>query len=222
MATLYSITNTVNGKLYLGKTSVEPILRWRDHRKNLRGNRHDNDHLQKAWNKYGESVFVFAIVQTFATCEEANSAEIQQILSYREQGIELYNIRGGGDGGLHSEETKEKIRQGQYNRPPDSEETRRKRKEAAQGRILSKEHRRKVSERGRPARIRTPEEIEKHRQAIKGRPLSKEHKTKLSLATKGKPKSETARLNISVAVKKRWEEYRKRKIVESEQISLDL
>lgn len=39
------------------------MSRWRVHRNKLRTNTHSNKHLQCAWNKYGESNFIFEIVE---------------------------------------------------------------------------------------------------------------------------------------------------------------
>lgn len=59
---IYKITNTVNGKFYIG-SSVRIKQRWRNHRSDLRGNRHHSVHLQNAWNKYGEAAFVHSIIE---------------------------------------------------------------------------------------------------------------------------------------------------------------
>lgn len=58
-AGLYTITNTVSGKVYIGST-VRMSRRLAQHKTALRANEHQNSHLQYAWNKYGEAAFVFA------------------------------------------------------------------------------------------------------------------------------------------------------------------
>lgn len=58
---VYLITNTTNGKLYVG-SSVHVQNRWGQHRHDLRRGRHDNGYLQRAWNKYGEAAFEFSLV----------------------------------------------------------------------------------------------------------------------------------------------------------------
>lgn len=55
---IYEILNTVNGKRYIGHTSNFKA-RFKCHRGQLRGGRHHSAYLQAAWNKYGESAFVF-------------------------------------------------------------------------------------------------------------------------------------------------------------------
>jgi group I intron endonuclease len=58
---VYVITNLANGKCYIG-SSVEIWSRWACHKCGLKYNRHFNLHLQHAYNKYGEVVFVFEIL----------------------------------------------------------------------------------------------------------------------------------------------------------------
>lgn len=59
---IYKIINLVNDKFYVGSTTNKKV-RFRQHRKLLRGNRHHCKHLQAAWNKYGEAKFDFVVVQ---------------------------------------------------------------------------------------------------------------------------------------------------------------
>jgi len=62
---VYTITNTVNGKMYVGSAQRYFSSRWSDHRRKLRSNTHYNDHLQRSWNKYGEESFRFEILETY-------------------------------------------------------------------------------------------------------------------------------------------------------------
>lgn len=59
---IYKIINLVNDKFYVGSTTNKKV-RFREHRKKLRGNRHHCKHLQAAWNKYGEKKFSFVVVE---------------------------------------------------------------------------------------------------------------------------------------------------------------
>ena len=59
---IYKIVNLVNDKFYVGST-INKKVRFRQHRKLLRGNRHHCKHLQAAWNKYGEEKFDFRVIE---------------------------------------------------------------------------------------------------------------------------------------------------------------
>jgi group I intron endonuclease len=59
---IYNIINSVNGRRYIG-SSKNPIGRWYKHLYKLRKNIHENCHLQKSYNKYGEKCFRFEIVE---------------------------------------------------------------------------------------------------------------------------------------------------------------
>ena len=60
---IYKIINKVNGKYYVGSTK-DFNKRWLDHKSALIGNRHPNDKLQRAWNKYGQDKFEFVITES--------------------------------------------------------------------------------------------------------------------------------------------------------------
>lgn len=59
---IYKIVNLVNDKFYVGSTTNQKV-RFRQHRKLLRENRHHCRHLQAAWNKYGEDKFEFRAIE---------------------------------------------------------------------------------------------------------------------------------------------------------------
>lgn len=59
---VYRITCLPSQKVYIGSTN-DLARRWTEHRKMLRGGRHPNIHLQSAWNKYGESQFIYEVLE---------------------------------------------------------------------------------------------------------------------------------------------------------------
>lgn len=100
---IYSITNTINNKRYIGKTG-DPITRKRKHKEMLRSNRHHNKYLQNSYNKNGEDAFAFKVLaelEAHEDWEECEKQTIQKLKSmYHQHG---YNISEGGEGGASPE-----------------------------------------------------------------------------------------------------------------------
>lgn len=59
---IYKIINLKNGKVYIGSTQNFKQRAY-DHNKHLKNNTHYNKHLQASFNKYGEDVFVFEVIE---------------------------------------------------------------------------------------------------------------------------------------------------------------
>jgi group I intron endonuclease len=59
---IYKITNTVNGKFYIG-SAKDIDYRWEEHKQYLNGGYHINPKLQHAWDFYGNDKFLFEIVE---------------------------------------------------------------------------------------------------------------------------------------------------------------
>jgi len=72
---VYSITNKVNGKRYVGSASTSFVSRWRNHKSKATLNKHHSNHFQKAWNKYGAENFVFEVL---ATCPREYCVRLEQ------------------------------------------------------------------------------------------------------------------------------------------------
>lgn len=109
MSGIYQIYNPITNKRYIG-SSINIERRLKEHLRNLRANRHCNQHLQNAWNKYPEQL----IFEELEFCEPTELISFEQyyIDYYRSYDRNFgYNIdRYASHSGNHlSEETKIKI-----------------------------------------------------------------------------------------------------------------
>ena len=175
----YIIKCTTSGKNYYGSTSNFK-KRVTQHKYLLLRNRHHSAHLQKAWNKYGETAFEFSILKVFECSETMLIAEKELLVTNIKNS---YNVSTEVDkchmlGRHHSEETKEKIRaKGKLYRA--TEETKEKIRIARAKQIMPK------------GLKRTPETIAKIKASRalqvmkKGRKHSENSKKKMSLARIG-------------------------------------
>ena len=104
---IYTHINKINGKVYVGLTSMEPEERWRDGK-----GYHKGTYFRNAIDKYGFDNFEHKIIKDGLTKEEASYWEQYYISFYnstdRRHG---YNMSSGGECGGHpqSEETRKKI-----------------------------------------------------------------------------------------------------------------
>lgn len=95
---IYRIINVTTGKSYVGQ-SLHVIKRKVRHFSDLKCGRHNNDYLQKSYNKYGHSSFKFEILEEADGLSEAelNDREVFWIDFYNSY-YEGYNLTIGGDG----------------------------------------------------------------------------------------------------------------------------
>lgn len=117
MVGIYKITNTINGKCYIGQ-STNLANRIRKHINTLRNGTNRNKHLQNAYNKYGPGTFTIEIIEE-CDKEELNEREIFWIDFYNLCDKEFgYNKTKGGTGGngyleVCDDDTRAKIKQKQ-------------------------------------------------------------------------------------------------------------
>lgn len=109
---IYAITNTVNDKLYIGRTN-NPNNRKLCHFSELRRNKHNNPKLQNAFNKYGEESFIFSVIDCGQT-EDICRKEEEWFSKYEKDSSILYNCHFRSTGGPICsspmlEKTKQKI-----------------------------------------------------------------------------------------------------------------
>ena len=208
MGYVYKITNTVNGKAYIGISIHEPEKRRiRDH---LSG--YGNRIIAKAVKKYGKDAFTYEILEANVFDEFLPELEVFYIEKFNTVAPHGYNLTSGGDHGIPSEETRQKMSEAlKGEKHPlygkrHSAETRQKMSESAKGRKNSEEHRRKMSE-AQKGKKHSAETRRKISESAKGKKHSAETRQKMSESAKGKIISEEHRRKLSEVNKLRLPEY---------------
>jgi len=103
MSYIYKITNLINGKVYIGQTSLTPEIRFDKHKRCYKSN--GCSKLYRAMRKYGKENF---IVETICETNNPDIDEKYWIKYYNS--VELgYNISYGGEGGTLKSEKDENI-----------------------------------------------------------------------------------------------------------------
>lgn len=128
---IYKITNKINNKIYIGLTIQGTRTRYLHHLYEARSG--SPFPIHRAIRKYGEENFEIETIISIEGNEELKNLEKFYIQEYKANNRQFgYNMTEGGDGTfgrLHSEETKDLIRQKAIGRKP-SEDTRRRQSEA--------------------------------------------------------------------------------------------
>ena len=108
---IYKITNKINGRYYIG-SSINIKNRWNEHKRTLKQNKHDNDFLQKSWNKHGEESFLFEIIEYVLDLNkllEREQSYLDLITYDKKMSYNLCKTAGNMLGFKHSDETKKKM-----------------------------------------------------------------------------------------------------------------
>lgn len=110
---IYKITCKGNGKIYIG-SAVNFCMRWSCHYDNLKKNKHENDYMQNAWNKYGKDSFLFEIVEFVDEHELLIKREqywLDKTKCYnREIGFNILKFAGSALGNKLKQSTKDKLK----------------------------------------------------------------------------------------------------------------
>lgn len=113
---IYKITNTTNGKFYIG-SSTDIARRFNEHRSRLTGANHGNPILQRAWDKYGTDSFTFEVIEECTNDQQLLLEREQHYLDllkpYLEVGYNIQRLASGGDtftANPNKEELREKMK----------------------------------------------------------------------------------------------------------------
>jgi group I intron endonuclease len=107
---LYRITNQVNGKVYIGQT-INSHSRWRDHKREARQEQ-PKMIIHRAMKKHGIENFVFEIIATCKTQDDANETETVLVKQY-ESHVSIgkgYNVSNGGNNAPKTEAWRQQAR----------------------------------------------------------------------------------------------------------------
>lgn len=197
---IYQIKNLITNKVYIG-SSKHLSLRKSQHFNRLRSKKHVNNKLQNSWNKHGSENFIFEIIELCS--EEYLLVREQFYIDYFKSVTSGYNlapVAGRSTLGFkHSEESKAKMSKAKSGvKLPRTPEHQAKLNDSQRGRSVSKETRDKIASK------------------LRGGKSSEETKAKLRLHMQTRippPVSEAARINMSIAQKKRFEKARTEKLM---------
>lgn len=188
---IYQILNKITGKYYIG-SAIDVDRRWREHQSHLRCNCHDNEHLQRSYNKYGPDAFAFSVLEEVGDSSQLIAREQHWIdsLDATEAGYNICKIAGSTLGQRHDIETRRKISERKRN---PSEETRRRLSAAKKGKQVGQDN---------PffGKKHTEESLKRNSEAHR-KPMSEDTKRKISDALKGRPKSDDTKKRMSEAQK---------------------
>ena len=100
MGYIYKITNTINNKIYIGKTVNTIEYRWHQHVREAHNKKNTNILLHNAINKYGYNKFTIEVLEQ---CDNEMLNEKEKLYIYLYDSFykkgKGYNMTQGGDGG---------------------------------------------------------------------------------------------------------------------------
>jgi group I intron endonuclease len=201
MGAIYLVTNTVNGKQYVGKTTTSLARRWQAHKS--RGKRNGTSAIHCAILKYGSDNFEIKSLRDDVDIEsELNELEIEYINVLGTKAPNGYNLSDGGEGATGhspSEKTRALLSAAMKQREPrrdftHSDETKQKIGAKSLGNKHNIGKKRTLEEKAhlsavQTGRTRSAETRAKMGRSRLGKPLSPEHREKLRQAKLGRKQS---------------------------------
>lgn len=200
---IYTITNSLDGKQYVG-SAVDLNNRWRKHERTLRAGVHDNQRLQHAWNKHGEAAFKFEVLSQCAI-EDLISRE-QYFIDAINPAYNILRIAGSSLGYRHTPEViaeLSRLATGKV-RKPHSLATRLKIAEAHRGLPKTAEHCANLAESHRGSKA-SPATRARMRAAHLGFVHTAESRRLMSENTRGKTRSEAGRRALQLSAHRQKE-----------------
>lgn len=98
MGYIYCITNLINNKRYVGKTTISIEERFKQHCRDSKKERYEKRPLYDAMNKYGIENFIIEELEQVKDEELLSKQEIYWIKELETYGSKGYNATKGGDG----------------------------------------------------------------------------------------------------------------------------
>lgn len=109
MGYIYLVTNTINGKQYVGQSCCDDIQkRWNDHKRCKKTSL--GTYIYNAYKKYGNDKFKYQLI-CICFDEDCDTYEREYIKKYNTITPNGYNMLEGGKSVKHSKETRELIKQ---------------------------------------------------------------------------------------------------------------
>jgi group I intron endonuclease len=189
---IYKFTHIETGRVYVGQTTQDPNRRRLEHIADSRYTTREY-HFHNALRKYGIDAFTFEVIDNTSSLEELNLLEEQYIEQF-DSINNGFNIRQAGGNKLHSEESKQRMREAQIQaharRRDAGTEGGWKRKDGGpmKGKTCSTEHKRKVGEANKGKKlgmtweeIYGPEIATARKQAMKERALARKQNMEASV-----------------------------------------
>jgi len=197
---IYKIVCKINSKAYIGQTTRTIEDRWASHVFSSKKIKKNSMVISRAINKHGRENFTITCICKASNKEELDNREKVAIKLFKtiENG---YNLKEGGNGSKHSEESKKKMSEQRKGKPkPESYKQKQRENNLGKKRpdwVIEKMRQSQLGEKGSfYGKKHTEEYKERMREANTGKKLSQQSKNKISIGNKGKKRSEEVKLKL--------------------------